>query len=250
MRYFIHLCYRGTFFHGWQRQKNAYTIQEEVENALKTFLQEDISTVGCGRTDSGVHARSYYLHFDSDRPLNQRATYALNSLLSDDISVLDIMKSKKDIHARFSALTRTYQYFIHHHKDPFMTDRSYLFHRKDALDIDLMNEFCQQLLKVESFYSFEKKGSDNTNSNCSVSHAQWSITDNGCFLKITSNRFLRNMVRAIVATSLMIGTNKRTLEDVMQDVMAQKPIHLSMAAPACGLHLWSIEYPENVFKKL
>ena len=181
MRYFIHLCYRGSSFHGWQRQKNAYSIQEEVEKALHTFLQEEVATVGCGRTDSGVHARSYYLHFDSDQQLNQRVVYALNSMLSTDIAVLDIMEASDDVHARFSALSRTYQYFIHHHKNPFLTDRSYQFNSATPLDIDLMNEFCQQLLEVENFYSFEKKGSDNANSICDVTHAQWVKTDDGCY---------------------------------------------------------------------
>lgn len=250
MRYFLHLCYKGTKFHGWQRQNNAPSVQGELEKALNTILREAVETVGCGRTDTGVHAHSYYVHFDTEQVLDQQTQYALNSFLPDDIAILDMMKSHDDVHARFSADSRSYQYFIHFQKDPFLSDRSYHFRQKIKPSIALMNEFCQQLMEVEDFSSFEKKGSDNTHGRCTMTKAAWIETENGCRLDIHANRFLRNMVRAIVGTSLMIGCGKRKLTDIMDEVKMQKTIHLSMTAPACGLHLWSIDYPKNSFISL
>ncbi len=250
MRYFIHLCYKGTKLHGWQRQNNAPSVQGELEKALSTILREEVETVGCGRTDTGVHAHSYFVHFDTEKVLDQQTVYALNSFLTEDIAVIEMMTSQDDVHARFSAESRSYQYFIHYRKDPFLSDRSYYFRQSVKPDLELMNEFCRQLLNVEDFSSFEKKGSDNTHGRCTVTRAVWTKTENGCKLDIHANRFLRNMVRAIVGTSLMIGCGKRTLADIMEEVKTQKTIHLSMTAPACGLHLWSIDYPENSFISL
>lgn len=250
MRYFIHLRYRGTHFHGWQRQENAYSIQEEVERALEVLLKEEVALVGCGRTDTGVHAYSYYAHFDTESVLGQKFKYSLNAILSDDISVLDVYKSADDMHARFSAITRTYRYKIHYGKDPFRSDISYQLKNKTRADVDIMNEFCKQLLDVRDFSSFEKKGSDNTNSNCQLDYAQWTEIDRGVQLDVTANRFLRNMVRAIVGTSLMVGYGKRDIKSVMQDVYDKKQLHLSMTAPACGLHLWDVKYPENAWEEL
>ncbi|MCO5231613.1 MAG: tRNA pseudouridine(38-40) synthase TruA [Chitinophagales bacterium] len=247
MRYFIHLSYRGTNLHGWQKQENALSVQEELESKLAILLKREVEVLGCGRTDTGVHAHSYYAHIDSEAVLDKNFVYALNAILTEDIGVKAILPVVEDAHARFSATTRTYRYFLHYHKDPFLGDRSYFFRQQTKPNIELMNNFCQQLLLIEDFSSFEKKGSDNNNSRCKLFHAEWIATNDGCYLEICSNRFLRNMVRAIVGTSLMIGCGKRESEEIMNEVRNQQMIHLSMTAPAHGLHLWAIEYPENLF---
>ncbi|HUH74848.1 MAG TPA: tRNA pseudouridine(38-40) synthase TruA [Chitinophagales bacterium] len=250
MRYFIHLSYRGSRYHGWQRQDNAPSVQGEIESKLSTILKKPVEIIGCGRTDTGVHAHSYYAHFDIDFEVPLNLAHSLNSMLSDDIAVYEILKSDDITHARFSADIRSYRYFIHYQKDPFALDKSYHFRYKNLPNIQLMNEFCQQLLSVQDFSSFQKKGSDNNNSRCSVSKAIWTPTENGCYFEVHSNRFLRNMVRAIVGSSLMIGCNKTDIPSLMNQVKNQKTILLSMTAPAHGLHLWSIQYPENSFQSL
>ncbi len=250
MRYFIHLSYKGSRYHGWQRQDNASTVQAEIETKISTILKTPIEVIGCGRTDTGVHAHSYYAHFDIQFDLPPNFKQALNSILSKDIGVYDVMSSNEDVHARFSADVRSYRYFIHYQKDPFLIDRSFYYRYNNIPDIDLMNEFCHQLLAIEDFSSFEKKGSDNKHSRCTVTQAVWTPTENGCYFEIRANRFLRNMVRAIVGTSLMIGCKKTDVVTVMKEVKNQKTIHLNMTAPAQGLHLWSIQYPENSFQSL
>lgn len=250
MRYFIKLCYKGTNFHGWQRQNNASTVQGEIEKTLLIVLRENIEIVGCGRTDTGVHAHEYFAHFDTDLILNHRHIAAFNAVLPDDISIINIFKSTEDIHARFTAASRSYRYFIHYQKDPFLTDRSYHYRQATLPNVELMNQFCEQLIHVQDFSSFEKKGSDNTHGRCTMTQAEWRSTENGIIFEVHANRFLRNMVRALVGTSLMIGCQKRILEDIMQEVSEQKTIHLSMTAPAHGLHLWSIDYPQNAFESL
>lgn len=250
MRYFIKLCYKGTTFHGWQRQNNAPTVQGEIEKALLVVLRENIDVVGCGRTDTGVHAHTYFAHFDTELKINNSILQALNAVLPGDISIFEIFSAEEDIHARFSATSRSYQYFIHFGKNPFLSDRSYHYRQAIMPDVALMNEFCKQLIYVEDFTSFEKKGSDNTHGRCTMTHAEWRTTENGIIFEVHANRFLRNMVRALVGTSLMIGCRKRNVEDIMQEVARNEPIHLTMTAPAHGLHLWSIDYPENSFKSL
>ncbi len=245
MRYFIHLSYRGSRFHGWQRQKNANSVQEEIEKALEIVLKKSVGLIGCGRTDTGVHAQSFYAHFDWDDLSDSQFVYTLNSILPKDIAIREVYKTSDTLHARFSAVSRSYRYYIHYQKNPFLTDRSYFFRQPVKPDVKLMNEFCQKLIHIQDFASFEKKGSDNTNSLCRVTNAYWAETEDGCMMNITANRFLRNMVRAIVGTSLMIGCEKENTEDIMQEVNKQTPIHLRMTAPACGLHLMSVEYPEK-----
>lgn len=247
MRYFIQLSYKGTHFHGWQRQNNAPTVQGEIEKALQIVLRETIEIVGCGRTDTGVHAHSYFAHFDTEQVLKKSILQALNAVLPEDISIFEIFTADEQVHARFSATSRSYQYFIHFVKNPFLTDRSYHYRLATMPELDLMNEFCKQLIHVEDFSSFEKKGSDNTHGKCTMTSAEWRATENGIFFEVHANRFLRNMVRALVGTSLMIGCKKRNIEDIMQEVARQEPIHLTMTAPAHGLHLWSIDYPKNSF---
>ena len=251
MRYFIHLCYKGTDFHGWQKQKNApYTVQSELERAFSIFLKEQIEIIGCGRTDTGVHAHSYYAHFDTNQKLGHQDLYGLNAILANDVSILEIFSSANHAHARFSAVKRTYKYFIHYYKNPFLNGRSFYLRQSLKPELRLMNDFCEQLKSVRDFTSFEKKGGDNTHSLCEVSEALWTETADGCMFEISSNRFLRNMVRAIVGTSLMIGCQKREIPDILEEVHQKKAIHLSITAPANGLYLWSIDYPQNTFTRL
>ncbi|MCO5247977.1 MAG: tRNA pseudouridine(38-40) synthase TruA [Chitinophagales bacterium] len=242
MRYFLLLSYKGGAYHGWQVQKNAHSVQAEIETALETILREKIEVVGCGRTDTGVHAHRYFLHFDTEQMVDKNLVYQLNSILPKDIGFYHLFKVPDSLHARFDAEVRTYRYFIHFVKNPFLHDRSYYFRQQKQLDIVLMNEFCRHLLSVNDFTSFEKKGSDNTNSICKVTKAEWSHTEDGLQFEIQSNRFLRNMVRAIVGTSLMIGCKRRNLKEILSEIENKEIIQLSMTAPACGLHLWDVKY--------
>ena len=243
VRYFLHLTYKGSHFHGWQRQRNAPSVQESLESACSTLLKCETEVIGCGRTDTGVHAHSFYAHFDHEAALDNTLLYPLNALLPEDIAVHDIIQVDVEMHARYSATARTYKYFIHSRKDPFLADRSYFFRHADGLDLEKMNAFGAALPRFQDFSSFEKVGSNNKHSFCSVYSAEWSVTADGLVFTISANRFLRNMVRAIVATSLMIGIGKVSLEEVLKQIERKERIHLYLTAPAHGLHLWDIRYP-------
>jgi len=250
MRYFLHLCYKGTHYHGWQRQENARTVQGCIEAALSTLLRTPTEVTGCGRTDTGVHARSYYAHFDTDQVQGTSFLHALNAILPEDISIYSIHEAAATAHARFSAVSRSYRYFIHTRKEPFLSDRSYYFRQAVQPDLAEMNQFCKALLELEDFSSFEKKGSDNAHSLCQLMHAEWHATPEGMVFEIQANRFLRNMVRAITGASLMVGCGKAGREELLTQVAQKHTLHLTMTAPAHGLHLWSIDYPENTFSSL
>lgn len=244
MRYFIELSYKGARYHGWQRQKNALSVQEVLEKAFSTILRRDIEVTGCGRTDTGVHAFRYIAHFDTDTAIQEAdVLYRVNAVLPEDIALYHIFQVEDELHARFSAVARTYRYFIHTQKEPFLADRSYFYRMKELPDIDKMNSFCKQLLHFSDFTSFEKFGANNGHALCSLTKAFW-IREEGCYtFEITSNRFLRNMVRAITGVCLMIGTDRVREEDMLQEVKDRSIIHLLLTAPAHGLHLWKIDYP-------
>jgi len=241
-RYFIHLSYNGTDFHGWQRQHNASSIQGTCEEALSLLLHDDIIQItGCGRTDAGVHARSYYAHFDTDRILPDEFIYRLNAILPKSIAVDNVTSVPDSLHARFDAIERTYKYFIHKKKNPFKENLSYAL-PKYELDITLMNDFCNILILKDDFSAFEKKGSDNKTSLCNLTHAYWEVEGDEVIFTITSDRFLRNMVRAIVGTCLMIGTKRSDTLDILRKVDNKEQINVTLPVPAHGLYLWDIGY--------
>ncbi|HOU46553.1 MAG TPA: tRNA pseudouridine(38-40) synthase TruA [Chitinophagales bacterium] len=240
MRYFIQLSYHGKKYCGWQRQENAVSVQELLEDNLSKLLSEKIEIIGCGRTDAGVHAKDYYAHFELENPIPENFLYRINRMLPEDIAVLTIFEVKPNFHARFDATKRTYKYFIHYEKNPFLENQSFLWNQQPT--IAKMNHCIQQLLGEHDFSTFEKKGSDNKTSICKLEYAQWEETENGLVFTITANRFLRNMVRRITAALLMVGLGKLDEQEIINAVIHKLPLEVRMAVPAKGLFLWKIEY--------
>lgn len=243
-RYFLEIAFNGAAYRGWQRQPDAPSVQAEVERALQfTLHRHKVNAVGCGRTDTGVHATQFFLHFDgpTGEPLGERFMYSLNSLLPDDIAVKRVIAVPDDAHARFSATERGYCYRIHQHKDPFQTDLSHQL--KPSLDVTAMNEGCKALIGTHDFSSFQKVGTDVKTSICDVREAVWAEAPNGYVFRIKADRFLRNMVRAIVGTGLRIGKGQQPASH-LAEVLAAKDRHAAgRSAPACGLYLEHVVYP-------
>ncbi len=241
MRYFLELSYNGKNYAGWQRQNNAISVQEVLEDNLSKILNNKIEIVGCGRTDAGVHAKQYFAHVDIEKALPENFLYRINNMLPEDIAIQKIFDVKPDFHARFDAINRTYKYFIHFEKNPFLEDYSFLLLNK-TLDISAMNHCLSLILGEHDFSCFEKKGSDNKTSVCVLKDAFFEQNENGLVFTITANRFLRNMVRRITAAMLMLGLNQLSAEEIILAVLEKKDLQVKMAVPAKGLFLWKIEY--------
>lgn len=240
MRFFIHLAYKGTQYHGWQRQPNAITIQQILEEAFSKILRTECVIVGCGRTDAGVHSSSYYAHFEyvGSRELNQEFISHINSCLPRDIAVFDIFAT--DLHARFEAKLREYKYFIARVKDPFRVDESWLI--TTPLLKENMQTASSKLLEVNDFASFSKTGSDNRTTICTISRADWEFTEKDYIFTITADRFLRGMVRAIVGTLVDVGRGKISVDDFVRIIEAKDRGAASSAAVPGGLFLTDIKY--------
>ena len=247
-RYFIELSYRGTNYHGWQIQENAHSVQAELNKSLSILLKEDITTLGAGRTDTGVHAKYFVAHFDSiraDLSGNPSFLYHLNQILPLDISIKSILSVKPEAHARFDAISRTYNYIICNDKDPFWREFAWMYY--GALDIELMQKATQYLSNYSDFTSFSKVGSDNKTSICKIYSAAWEEKDNLLVFTITADRFLRNMVRAIVGTLVDVGRKKISVEYYLKIIEAMDRSLAGSSAPADGLYLTDIEYPSNIY---
>lgn len=241
-RFFAEIAYDGTTFHGWQRQPNTHTVQETVERALGKLHGRDTPVVGCGRTDTGVHASQYFLHFDAqpDRMTPEEQSYKLDRILPETIAVRRVFPVPADLHARFSATHRAYSYFLHFRKEPF---RPYSARIRFDLDLDRMNEAAGLLLRQTDFGAFCKAGSDNTNNRCDVRESVWRTADHGLVYSIGADRFLRNMVRAIVGTLIDVGrgfTSVHAFREVLESGDRSKA---GMSAPADGLFLSEVRYP-------
>ncbi|NRF39940.1 tRNA pseudouridine(38-40) synthase TruA [Pedobacter foliorum] len=249
-RYFIELSYNGTDYHGWQVQPNAVTVQECLDKALSTYFRQPIVTLGCGRTDAGVHATQFYAHFDivqeseanELKPLNfGRSVTGINSLLPYQISVKRIFEVENMAHARFGATERAYHYHIHFHKDPFKLDRSWLY--KGDLDVTAMNEAAEILLKHTDFSCFSKSNTQTFTNNCKITEAHFQVKDESLLFTIRADRFLRNMVRAIVGTLVRIGKKEIDLEQFKEIIESKNRSNAGQSVPACGLYLVSVVYP-------
>ena len=241
MRYFIELAYKGTNYHGWQYQPGADSIQETLNKSLSLLLKTDIDIVGAGRTDTGVHAKQMYAHFDYENEIDTpQLIHKLNSFLPKDIVVYNIQKVADESHARFDALKRTYEYHIHTTKDVFENEGSYQFML--PLDIDKMNEACQLLFKYNDFECFSKVNTDVKTFNCVIFEAYWTRSGNKLVFTISADRFLRNMVRAIVGTMINIGTGKISLADFEKIIESKNRSQAGFSVPAHGLYLTKIEY--------
>jgi len=247
-RYFIYLSYSGKAYHGWQVQPGRVSVQEKTEEALSVILQENISTTGAGRTDAGVHARVFVAHFDSSRDDlegNNNIIFRLNTFLPGDISIKDILAVKKEAHARFDALSRTYRYYISLKKDPFLKDFTY--YRHGEMDIDTMNRASSYLCRQGDFTSFSKSRTQVKTNDCTIYEAGWSREGDILVFRIRANRFLRNMVRAIVGSMLDIGSSRIPPEEMEKIIMAKDRSAAGVSAPAEGLFLENIEYDHSVF---
>jgi len=247
-RYFIELSFNGTNYHGWQIQKNALSVQSVINETLSTILSENIMTVGAGRTDTGVHARYFIAHFDTqknDLDKNTKLIYRLNRYLPDDIAIKKIIRVKNSSHARFDALNRTYQYFISKVKDPF--NKEYSFYFNNSLDVKLMNRGAQILMKYKDFKSFSKLHSDVKTTICSIHRSKWKEEKNKIIFSITADRFLRNMVRAIVGTLIDLGLKKITINDFKNIIESKERSNAGLSVPSAGLFLIKIDYPKNLF---
>lgn len=243
MRYFLILDYNGASFFGWQRQPNQDTVQERIERALSTLLRTDTEITGAGRTDTGVHARNYVAHFDSDTDnlyTDSDFLYKLNCILPFDINIQRIALVHDDAHARFDATRRTYRYYITDKKDVF----GYQFtHRAKNLNVALMNQASAKLFNYTDFTSFSKLNTDVKTNNCTIYEANWTESDGQLVFTITANRFLRNMVRAIVGTLIEVGYGKLSVNDFCKIIEAKDRGKAGTSAPAKALFLEKIEYP-------
>lgn len=242
-RYVLQISYKGTNFHGWQIQPNAISVQEVMENALSKILRESISVVGAGRTDTGVHAMFFVLHFDLENEIPKEfdLVYKLNSLLPHDIAVLKILPVPENFHARFSATSRTYKYFISAEKNPFRTETHYFYPK--LLNVAMMNEAAKILFDYTDFTSFSRLHTDVKTNHCKIMHAEWNQNESELIFTIKADRFLRNMVRAIVGTLIETGREKLTLSQFREIIEMKDRGSAGMSAPAHGLFLVDIDYP-------
>lgn len=245
-RYFIQLTYKGSNYCGWQRQPNGKTVQEDLEKALSLVIGNPISVMGCGRTDSGVHAHEFFAHFDAVLNIKtEDLIFRLNSILDSAIAIQKIFEVKTDAHTRFDAETRTYRYFINYLKSPFDIETSWYLYNT-TLDVGKMNEAAMYLMEVSDFSAFEKIGSDNKTSICNVTFAEWFLTENGLYFEIRSDRFLRNMVRAIVGTLIEVGKGNINLTEFKSIISSKNRGKAGASVPAKGLFLWEITYPLSI----
>jgi len=247
-RYFIYLTYNGTSYCGWQNQPNGLSIQQCVEDALSTIQRQPINVVGAGRTDAGVHACRMVAHFDLENPLDDPMHTAekLNCLLPSDIAVERIVRVRDEAHARFDALSRTYKYLISDCKDPFRDEWVCRISLK-GIDFELMNEACKILFEYSDFTSFSKLHTDTKTNNCRITSAKWEQEEKIWVFTITADRFLRNMVRAIVGTLFEVGRGKLSLSGFQQVIEAKNRCLAGTSVPAKGLSLVEITYPPELF---
>jgi len=247
-RYFIQLTFKGTQYHGWQVQPNGNTVQAEVDKALSIILGEKVEVTGAGRTDTGVHANKFIAHFDSseqDLTNSNDLIYKLNGILPKDIVVQGIRAVKQEAHARFSALSRTYSYHIHQQKDPFLDGLSTFY--PGHLDIEKLNRGAEFLFDYTDFTSFSKLHTDVKTNTCIVMSAGWVREDHRVVFTIKADRFLRNMVRAIVGTLLDAGNDKICLSEVKRIIELKDRSAAGASVPAHGLYLEDVEYPDDIY---
>jgi tRNA pseudouridine38-40 synthase len=243
-RYFLEIAYRGTNYSGWQVQPNAPTIQAEVNLALqRLFKDPEVYCVGCGRTDAGVHASQYFLHFDASPEVPENFFFKINRMLGDDIAIKRVLPLHYNAHSRFDARRRTYHYHIHYKENPFLKGLSYFYFSE--WDLDKMNEVVTLLLQYKDFSPLSKHNPDNKTTLCDISHALWvhDEVEGRLRFEISANRFLWNMVRMITGLSLMVGRGRMNLDEVKNVMDEVGQFHYIMPVPPQGLYLTKVEYP-------
>lgn len=242
----MRLAYNGANFHGWQSQPNASSVQQSVERALTVVMREPIAVTGAGRTDAGVNAAMMVAHFDAERPISDVPTLIrrLNSILGNDIAVYSVFRVADDAHARFDATSRTYKYFVTTEKSPFHC--AFSWYCRTPLDFELMNEAAAKLLDYTDFTSFSKLHTDVATNNCRVTHARWEQEDDRRVFTITADRFLRNMVRAVVGTLVEVGRHKIGVDDFCRIIEKKDRCSAGTSMPGNALFLWNVTYPYNI----
>jgi len=245
MRYFLEVSYKGTAYSGFQAQKNANTIQTEIEKAFKIILKEDISLTSSSRTDAGVHAYQNYFHFDINRIISSKLLYNLNAVLPGDISVNGLKEVSDNAHCRFDALSREYKYFIYKKKNPFLTEKAFYF--PYTLDLHLMQEAAAIIKEYADFTSFSKRNTQVKSFVCDIKESKWIIQDECLIYNVKANRFLRGMVRALTATMLKLGRRKISIVDFRNIIEARDCTLANFAVPPHGLFLTQVSFPTNYF---
>ena len=248
-RYFIKLAYNGSAYGGWQIQPNAVTVQQWINNGLTAIAGIKVIVTGCGRTDAGVHASEFYAHFDHEKAFSEaelvQLTFRLNRFLPKDIILFKISPVLAGAHARFTALSRQYQYLIITQKDPFNFQHAYFLH--EALNLEIMNQCSALLLGKHDFQSFSKVNTQVNNYFCDIQIAEWTVKDHFLKFNIQADRFLRNMVRAIVGTLLDVGRGKMSMEEFQQIIDSHSRSRAGYSVPAKGLTLTAVGYPAEIF---
>ncbi|TVZ55801.1 tRNA pseudouridine38-40 synthase [Lutibacter sp. Hel_I_33_5] len=241
MRYFIEFSYHGKNYHGWQKQPDATSVQEKLNTVLSTILRTEIDVVGAGRTDAGVHAKQLFAHFDVETKIEDNFSFKLNSMLPEDIVVSKVFLVTDDAHARFDATQRSYEYKIWLGRSPFNLDFSWQIHSQ-LLNIELMNKAASLLLEYEDFQCFSKVKTEVYTYNCTVTNAVWKLDGKDLRFYISANRFLRNMVRAIVGTLVDVGLGKTTVEEFRKIIESKNRSNAGLSVPAKGLFLAKVSY--------
>jgi tRNA pseudouridine38-40 synthase len=245
MRYFLEVAYKGTNYSGFQSQKNANTIQAEIQKAFKTILKNELELTGSSRTDAGVHAYQNYFHFDLESELSSQLLYNLNAILPNDISVKNLLKVKDNAHCRFDAITREYKYHIYQKKNPFLTDKAFYF--PYTLDIEAMQKAAVAIKEYSDFTSFSKRNTQVKSFVCDIKESKWIIQEGCLIYNVKANRFLRGMVRALTATMLNLGRGKIDLTAFRRIIETRDCTLANFSAPAHGLFLTEVCFPNNYF---
>lgn len=249
MRYFLDISYKGTHYAGWQVQRNAHTVQAELDRALSVLLREEVQSMGAGRTDTGVHAQQLIVHFDTETALQPGLLHSLNGLLPYDIAVRALLQPHNpDLHARFDAISRAYVYRVVRRKSPI--EREFALWVRQELDLEKMQEAAALLLEYDDFASFCKAHGDNQTTLCRMDRAEWEVKGDLLLFHVQANRFLRGMVRALVGTQLLVGSGKMELADFRRVIEARDRKQAGPNADARGLFLVAVGYPADSFTVL
>jgi len=246
-RYFLEVAYKGTNYSGFQVQKNANSIQAEVEKALNILHKQRVTLTGSSRTDAGVHALQNFFHFDFGGELAPHFIYKMNAILPNDIAVHKLIGVRSDAHCRFDALNRQYKYFIYRRKNPFLKDEAFYFPYK--LNLEAMNEAAELIKEYHDFTSFSKRRTQAKTFVCSIVESEWHLEGDRLVFYVKADRFLRGMVRALVATMLKIGREKIAIDEFREIIEQKDSGRASFAVPAHGLFLMAVNYPDDYFQK-
>ncbi|WP_291914795.1 tRNA pseudouridine(38-40) synthase TruA [Chitinophaga sp. CB10] len=243
-RYFIEVAYKGAAYSGFQVQENSHTVQSEIDRALSILFRAPVVTTGSSRTDAGVNAQQNFLHFDTDLPLHPQFLYKINAILPADVVLRQIYETPETAHSRFDALSRSYEYTLYTHKDPFMQDRGYFFPYK--LDAGALQEAAAVLMEYSDFSTFSKRNTQVKTFICKIAESRWDIGAERLVYHVTANRFLRGMVRGLVGTMLRVGRGKLTMEQFRQAIESRDCTNADFAVPGQGLFLMKVRYPEGL----